>query len=206
MPPQGRKTGERFDQAVLDTADALTSGLDIHDQVRAKLLKAIGIEQLRTAEDMPAEDSAIVLRSALVHLREAQRLHDRIGVKDRVKRAEKLLAAVELPNRTPAVPRPPDPLAPGAQGRIARCGGHGPQGRIGPDPHPVGRRAEMEKPLVDVPVPADPIRPRAARRAGKPGDQRRLLPRYRPGPSARGRAHPHQHHMAAPARRDPGRS
>lgn len=92
---RAQNAGERFDQAVLDTADALTSGLDIHDQVRAKLLKAIGIEQLRTAEDMPAEDSAIVLRSALVHLREAQRLHDRIGVKDRVKRAEKLLAAVE---------------------------------------------------------------------------------------------------------------
>jgi len=92
---RAQNAGERFDQAVLDTADALTSGLDIHDQVRAKLLKAIGIEQLRTAEDMPVEDSAIVLRSALVHLREAQRLHDRIGVKDRVKRAEKLLAAVE---------------------------------------------------------------------------------------------------------------
>jgi hypothetical protein len=95
MPPQAQNAGQRFEQAVLDTADALTSGLDIHDQVRAKLLKAIGIEQLRTAEDMPVEDSAIVLRSALVHLREAQRLHDRIGVKDRVKRAEKLLAAVE---------------------------------------------------------------------------------------------------------------
>jgi hypothetical protein len=46
---------------VLDTAEALTSGLDIHDQVRAKLHKAIGIEQLRTAEDMPVEASAIVL-------------------------------------------------------------------------------------------------------------------------------------------------
>jgi hypothetical protein len=92
---RAQNAGQRFDQAVLDTAEALTSGLDIHDQVRAKLLKAIGIEQLRTAEDMPVEDSAIVLRSALVHLREAQRLHDRIGVKDRVKRAEKLLAAVE---------------------------------------------------------------------------------------------------------------
>jgi hypothetical protein len=47
---RAQNAGERFDQAVLDTADALTSGLDIHDQVRAKLLKAIGIEQLRTAE------------------------------------------------------------------------------------------------------------------------------------------------------------
>ncbi|GMM59480.1 phage terminase small subunit [Novosphingobium pituita] len=102
---RAQNAGQRFDQAVLDTAEALTSGLDIHDQVRAKLLKAIGIEQLRTAEDMPAEGSAIVLRSALVHLREAQRLHDRIGVKDRVKRAEKLLAAVEAADPAPA-PKP----------------------------------------------------------------------------------------------------
>jgi hypothetical protein len=47
---RAQNAGERFDQAVLDTAEALTAGLDIHDQVRAKLLKAIGIEQLRTAE------------------------------------------------------------------------------------------------------------------------------------------------------------
>jgi hypothetical protein len=89
-----QNTGKAFPLSVLDTADNLTIGLDIHDQVRAKLLKAIGIEQLRKAEDMPAESSQVPLESALINLREAQRLHDRIGVKDRVKRAEKLLAAV----------------------------------------------------------------------------------------------------------------
>lgn len=88
-----QNAGEPFDPAVLDTADNLTAGLDIHDEVRAKLLKAIGIEQLRKAEDMPAENSRIVLESTLIHLREAQRLNDRVGVKDRIKRAEKLLAA-----------------------------------------------------------------------------------------------------------------
>ncbi|MBO9725150.1 MAG: terminase [Novosphingobium sp.] len=89
-----QNTGKAFPLSVLDTADNLTSGLDIHDQVRAKLLKAIGIEQLRKAEDTPAESSKAPLESALINLREAQRLFDRIGVKDRVKRAEKLLAAV----------------------------------------------------------------------------------------------------------------
>jgi len=89
-----QNTGKAFPLSVLDTADNLTIGLDIHDQVRAKLLKAIGIEQLRKAEDTPAESSQAPLESALINLREAQRLHDRIGVKDRVKRAEKLLAAV----------------------------------------------------------------------------------------------------------------
>lgn len=92
-----QNAGQSFDPAVLDTADNLTSGSDIHDEVRAKLLKAIGIEQLRKAEDMPAENSRIVLESTLVNLREAQRLNDRVGVKDRVKRAEKLLAAVTPP-------------------------------------------------------------------------------------------------------------
>ena len=89
-----QNTGKAFPLSVLDTADNLTMGLDIHDQVRAKLLKAIGNEQLRKAEDMPAESSQAPLESALINLREAQRLFDRIGVKDRVKRAEKLLAAV----------------------------------------------------------------------------------------------------------------
>lgn len=89
-----QNTGKAFPLSVIDTADNLTNGLDIHDQVRAKLLKAIGIEQLRKAEDIPAESSQVPLESALINLREAQRLFDRIGVKDRVKRAEKLLAAV----------------------------------------------------------------------------------------------------------------
>lgn len=94
---KAQNMGEPFPLSVLDTADNLTIGLDIHDQVRAKLLKAIGIEQLRNAEDMPAESSQIPLQSALTNLREAQRLHDRIGVKDRIKRADKLLAAVSPP-------------------------------------------------------------------------------------------------------------
>ncbi|WP_159977769.1 MULTISPECIES: phage terminase small subunit [unclassified Novosphingobium] len=91
---KAQSAGQPFDPAVLDSVDNLTTGIDIHDEVRAKLLKAIGIEQLRTAEDMPAENSRIVLESALFNLREAQRLHDRVGVKDRIKRADKLLAAV----------------------------------------------------------------------------------------------------------------
>jgi hypothetical protein len=94
---KAQNAGQSFDPAVLDTAEHLTAGCDIHDEVRAKLLKAIGVEQLRKAEDMPADDSRIVLESTLVHLREAQRLNDRVGVKDRIKRAEKLLAAVTPP-------------------------------------------------------------------------------------------------------------
>lgn len=89
-----QNAGEVFDAAVLDTADNLTTGIDIHDPVRAKLLKAVGIEQLRKAEEAEAGSGKDALVSALVNLREAQRLNDRIGVRDRIKRADKLLAAV----------------------------------------------------------------------------------------------------------------
>ncbi|CCA91325.1 phage terminase small subunit [Novosphingobium sp. PP1Y] len=86
--------GEEFPLAILDGADHLTHGEDMHDQARAKLLKAIGVEQLRRAEESEASTSAPRLNAALDALREAQRLHDRIGVKDRIRRAEKLLVAV----------------------------------------------------------------------------------------------------------------
>lgn len=86
--------GEAFPLDILDRVEALTEGLDMHDQARAKLLKAIGVEQLRAAEDMEAVGSAPALTAALETLKEAQRLHDRVGVKDRIKRADKLLQAV----------------------------------------------------------------------------------------------------------------
>jgi Phage small terminase subunit. len=86
--------GETFPLSVLDSVEILTIGQDMHDQVRAKLLKAIGVEQLREAEDAEAAASLPRLTAALDAMREAQRLHDRIGVKDRIKRAEKLLRAV----------------------------------------------------------------------------------------------------------------
>lgn len=86
--------GEAFPLGILDRVADLTEGLDMHDQVRAKLLKATGVEQLRAAEDMDAASSRAALLLAADTLKEAQRLHDRIGVKDRIKRAEKLLSAL----------------------------------------------------------------------------------------------------------------
>ena len=85
---------ESFSLTTLEEVADLTGHLDIHDQVRAKLLKAIGVEQLDRGEDMPAQDAKPVLDKALASLIEAQRLHDRIGVKDKIKRATKLLAAI----------------------------------------------------------------------------------------------------------------
>ncbi|WP_375194865.1 phage terminase small subunit [Sphingobium sp.] len=86
--------GASFPLEILVRASRLTAALDIHDEVRAKLLKAIGIEQLTICEGLVVEDSDEALNATIATLREAQRLNDRIGVKDRIKRAEKLLAAV----------------------------------------------------------------------------------------------------------------
>lgn len=86
--------GESFPRDVLDRLADLTDACDIHDEVRAKLYKAIGVEQLEVAEAMDAAESGPALQRALSSLTEAQRLHDRVGVKDKIKRAKKLLAAV----------------------------------------------------------------------------------------------------------------
>lgn len=94
---KAQNAGADFGLDVLTRVGELTADLDIHDEVRAKLHKAIGIEQLRISEGLVAEDSAESLAVTIATLREAQRLNDRIGVKDRIKRAEKLLAAVTPP-------------------------------------------------------------------------------------------------------------
>lgn len=85
---------ESFPLDILDRVADLTSHLDIHDEVRAKLLKAIGVEQLQQAEDLPADDGMAALAAAVSTLNEAQRLHERVGVKDRIKRGLKLMAAI----------------------------------------------------------------------------------------------------------------
>jgi hypothetical protein len=86
--------GASFPLKILDRVADLTAGLDIHDEVRAKLLKAIGVEQLTEAEDLPADDAFHALTAAVSTLNEAQRLHERVGVKDRIKRGLKLMAAI----------------------------------------------------------------------------------------------------------------
>ncbi|ATI81472.1 phage terminase small subunit [Sphingobium yanoikuyae] len=86
--------GASFPIAILDRVADLTGHLDIHDEVRAKLLKAIGVEQLGEAEDLPADDAFNALTAAVSTLNEAQRLHDRVGVKDKIKRGLKLMAAI----------------------------------------------------------------------------------------------------------------
>lgn len=86
--------GASFPIEILDRVVNLTGHLDIHDEVRAKLLKAIGVEQLQEAEDLPADVGMAALTAAVSTLNEAQRLHERVGVKDRIKRGLKLMTAI----------------------------------------------------------------------------------------------------------------
>ena len=84
---------ESFDFEILARIEALTDGCDMHDEIRAKLQKAIGFELADRAEALDKADPALPAAAAraLVPLRRAQQLHDRAGAKDKIKRLEKLL-------------------------------------------------------------------------------------------------------------------
>ena len=97
---KAHNAGEDFDLCVLLRVAELTDAIDMHDQARAKLRKATGAQQLRIAEDMEANgDGLAMIEAALASLKVAQALNDRIGVKDKIKRAEKLLKAHEAPTQ-----------------------------------------------------------------------------------------------------------
>ena len=86
-----------FDLAILEQVEALTADDDMHDEVRAKLLKAIGFELDRTAQtasDAGADATPLFVRS-LAAMKAAQGLHDRVGVKTTIKAVEKRLAAAK---------------------------------------------------------------------------------------------------------------
>lgn len=89
---KAQSTGDEFSIDVLLNLEDIVDGLDMHDEIRAKLKKAIGSEMLRAGEALPADEALPVLTSAQTYLAEAHRLFDRIGVKDRLKRVAKLIA------------------------------------------------------------------------------------------------------------------
>lgn len=84
---------EAFDLEILERVEDLTADCDMHDEIRAKLQKAIGFELAERAEALDKADPtfAEAIGRALIPLRRAQQLHDRAGAKDKIKRLEKLL-------------------------------------------------------------------------------------------------------------------
>ncbi|HEX8446295.1 MAG TPA: phage terminase small subunit [Sphingomonas sp.] len=104
-----------FSLEILEEVDALTAHADMHDEIRAKLMKAIGVELIRQADDLDAAGPEYrgLTERALAPLRRAQALHDRSGVKGHIKRLEKLLLAPPVaPEAPPATDvTPPAPPA-----------------------------------------------------------------------------------------------
>ncbi len=84
-----------FDLDVLQQVEALTADHDMHDEIRAKLCKAIGFEMARAVDALPDADPtrAAAATAALLPLKRAQQLHDRAGAKDKIKRLEKIVSA-----------------------------------------------------------------------------------------------------------------
>ncbi|MCP1116957.1 phage terminase small subunit [Robbsia andropogonis] len=76
------KAGERFDITLLTDLHALVAAIDMHDQVRAKLHKALGYAL--QVSDGP---------EALLHLRRAVELDERCGVKKDIARLQAELDA-----------------------------------------------------------------------------------------------------------------
>lgn len=89
--------GEDFDFGLLLKIAALTAEQDMHDQVRAKLKKAMGLQLARVAAviepggDGPAGGKRAALEEALRYLRRALELNDKVGVKKDIERLDREL-------------------------------------------------------------------------------------------------------------------
>ena len=94
--------GDAFPLYVLEAVEALTDGVDMHDEPRAKLFKAIGTELGRAAGDAEGQAARPLIDRAIAKLARAQDLHDRVGVKTALKGLEKALAALPTPATEPA--------------------------------------------------------------------------------------------------------
>lgn len=86
---------ETFPLDVLEAVEALTADADMHDEIRAKLKKAIGTELARAAGEMESgtPEHLAAVSKALAPLQRAQDLHDRVGTKGTIKQLRKVLAA-----------------------------------------------------------------------------------------------------------------
>jgi len=95
--------GEPFDLGVLLEVESLTEDEDMIDQVRAKLMKAIGQLAARAAEglepdaDGPAGGKRAALEAGIAHLRRALQLDPAAGVKTAIGKIERDLKKLQLP-------------------------------------------------------------------------------------------------------------
>ena len=73
----------------LQAANDLTANEDMPDEVRAKLLKAIGYGMAQPSDGINPEVRTALLHQALDHLKRALGLHDKVGVKKDIERIER---------------------------------------------------------------------------------------------------------------------
>ncbi|GAN12483.1 MULTISPECIES: phage terminase small subunit [Sphingomonas] len=101
---RAQNAGGAFPLDVLQQVEELVDGVDMHDQPRAKMQKAIGAELVRACEALPdgSTDRTNVAARAIEHLRQAFALDPRIGVKTVIQRLEKSLP--KLPTESLSVP------------------------------------------------------------------------------------------------------
>lgn len=88
--------GEAFDLSILQQTEALTADADMHDEIKAKLLKAIGLEFARRAdlEADPAE-KAVLQTNARTALAQALHFNARVGVKKDIDKLDRALRAAQ---------------------------------------------------------------------------------------------------------------
>lgn len=98
--------GDRFPLHVLEAVEALTDGIDMHDQPRAKLLKAIGAELVHAAGLSTGDAIVPTIDRAAAVLTRAQDLHDRVGVKTMLRGLDRArAAAIEAVEEMQSVPK-----------------------------------------------------------------------------------------------------
>jgi hypothetical protein len=85
--------GDTFPIEILEQVDELTADVDMHDEPRAKLLKAIGAELVRAAGMSTGDAIVPTIDRAIAVLTRAHDLHDRVGVKTMLKGLEKAKTA-----------------------------------------------------------------------------------------------------------------
>lgn len=90
---------QSFSLVVLEAVEMMVAGIDMHDEPRAKLLKAIGVELARAAGGAEPDAARPAIVRAIERMEAAQLLHDRIGVKTQLKGLRRALAALPSPDQ-----------------------------------------------------------------------------------------------------------
>lgn len=103
---KAQAAGGWFDLALLEEIEALTADDDMHDEIRAKLAKAIGVElACRSGDsDIVAPDADALRDRAIVALSRAQGLNDKVGVKTLLGRLQKAKKKGEVLSSPPSNP------------------------------------------------------------------------------------------------------